>query len=322
MDMLMMDWLGKPVWVWVGFLTFVLGLTFIDLFVMHREHRVISMKESILTTSFYAALAVLFSFWVGWEFGHDAGVNFLTGYAVEFSLSMDNVFVMAMIIAAFKIPRKYQYDVLVWGILAAIVLRGIMIIFGAALVHQYAWILYVFGAFLLVSGLKMLWFKDHAESDIKHNWMFRLLYRYGRVTDTFHGDKFWVRLVDKNTSHYTWYMTPLMAALVVINLADIVFAVDSVPAIFAITTDPYIVFTSNIFAILGLRSLYFTLSAMMERFQYLTTSLALILVFIGSKILLHDIAKGILIPEVTLGITVAILAGGVLYSLWKTRGQS
>jgi tellurite resistance protein TerC len=320
MELMATVWLGQPVWMWAGFMAMVVALLFVDLFVLHRDHHVISVRESLLTTSAYAVLAVLFSGFVWHEMGQAKAMEFLTGYVVEFSLSMDNVFVMAMIIGYFKIPAKYQHQVLLWGILGAIVMRGIMIILGAALVKEFSWILLVFGFFLLVSGVKMfLAAGDHGKEEIKDSAMMRLLNRYGRVTKELHGDKFWVRLVDKNTGHYAYYMTPLMAALLMIEMADVVFAVDSVPAIFAITTDAYIVYTSNIFAILGLRSLYFTLGAMVQRFAYLKYALAMVLVLVGCKILLAS-GMGIHLPTwLTLLATVGILAGGIVYSLRKTQ---
>lgn len=320
MEMMTSMWLGQPVWMWAGFMAMVAVLLFVDLFVLHRDQHVISMRESLMTTGAYAVLAMLFAVFVGYEMGDAKAMEFLTGYVVEFSLSMDNVFVMAMIIGYFKIPAKYQHQVLLWGILGAIVMRGVMIILGAALVKEFSWILLVFGAFLLVSGIKMFMAAgDHGKEEIKDSPILRLLTNYGRMTREHHGDKFWVKLLDKNTGKYVWYMTPLMAALLMIEMADVVFAVDSVPAIFAITTDAYIVYTSNIFAILGLRSLYFTLGAMVQRFAYLKYALSMVLVLVGIKILLAS-GLGIHLPTaITLLLTVAILAGGVVYSLKKTQ---
>lgn len=320
MDMLTNVWLGQPVWMWAGFMALVGVLLFVDLFVLHRDHHEISIRESLLTTGAYATLAMAFAGFVGYEMGHAKAMEFLTGYVVEFSLSMDNVFVMAMIIGYFKIPRKYQHQVLLWGILGAIVMRGIMIILGAALVKEFGWILIVFGVFLLFSGVKMLVAAGHeGGEDIKDSAMMRLLTRYGRVTPTLHGDKFWVKLLDKNTGRHAYYMTPMLAALLMIEMADVVFAVDSVPAIFAITTDAYIVYTSNIFAILGLRSLYFSLGAMVERFAYLKYALSLVLILVGAKILLASVV-GLHLPTwLTLLATVGILGAGVGYSLWKTQ---
>lgn len=314
----MTPWMGKPVWMWAIFLAVVGTLMVVDLGVFHKKNHVIGTRESLITCGAYMLLAVLFGGWVAWQMDGDAALKYLTGYVVEFSLSMDNVFVIAMIVGYFHIPRQLQHRVLFWGILGAIVLRGVLIIAGAALVQQFGWILYFFAAFLIFTGIKMLLTRDEGHADLKTNPLLTFLRKYGRVTDTLHGDRFFVRLKDNNTGHYARYMTPMFAALILVEAADVVFAVDSVPAIFAITTDPYLVFTSNIFAIMGLRSLYFALSAMMERFAYLKYALALVLVFIGVKIGLA--AFGIHMPQVlALLLTVGILGSGVAYSLWKTR---
>jgi tellurite resistance protein TerC len=200
-----------------------------------------------------------------------------------------------------------------------IVLRGIMIGVGAALVQEFHWVLYVFAGFLIISGIKMLMMADH-KTDFNNNPLLKFLRKYGRVTEELHEHRFMVRLKDKTTGHYAWYMTPLFVALILVEVADVVFAVDSVPAIFAITTDPYIVFTSNIFAILGLRALYFTLSGLIDRFAYLKYALAILLIFIGSKIFIVDmLGLEKIPPSLSLGVTFLILATGVIYSLYKTR---
>ncbi len=248
-------------------------------------------------------------------------MEYLTGFAIEKALAMDNVFVIAMIFAFFAVPRQYQHRVLFWGILGVIVLRAIMIGLGATIVSQFSWVLYVFAVFLILTGVKMLVFKD-AEYDVGKNPVLAFMRRRFNVTDEHHGEKFWVKKPDPATGKPVWFMTPLFLALVLIEVADVIFAVDSVPAIFAITKDPFIVYTSNIFAILGLRALYFALAAMVHRFHYLKIALAVVLIFIGSKIFIADLL-GIdkVPPAISLAITFGILAAGVLYSLWKTRGQ-
>lgn len=319
MEFLFTEWLTKPVWMWALFIGIVLVLLVLDLSVLHRKQHAITMKESLLTTAGYCSLALLFGGWVWWEMGHAKALEYYTGYVVEFSLAMDNVFVIAMILGFFKIPAQYQHRVLFWGILGVIVLRGIMIGVGAALVQEFHWVLYLFAGFLVLSGIKMLMLANH-ESDLNNNPVLKLLRKYGRVTEKHHGDRFLVRLKDNNTGHYAWYMTPLLVALILVEIADVVFAVDSVPAIFAITTDPYIVYTSNIFAILGLRALYFTLADMLERFKYLKYALAVLLIFIGSKIFVADLLGLEKIPaSIGLGGTFLILATGIIYSLYKTR---
>lgn len=319
-EMMTLEWLGKPVWMWVGFLAFVLVLLVLDLGVLHRKEHVVSAKESLLTTAGYMALSALFGGWLWWELGADRGVEYFTGYVVELSLSMDNVFVIAMILGYFHIPRQYQHRVLFWGILGVILLRGIMIGAGAALVQQFHGVLYLFGAFLIFSGIKMLMADGENEADLSRNPVLKFLRKYGRVSDKLHGDRFLVRLKDGNTSRYAYYMTPLLVALILVELADVLFAVDSVPAIFAITTDPYVVFTSNIFAILGLRALFFALSAMLARFEYLKYALSVLLIFIGGKMFVSDMLGWVHISSgMSLAITLAILAAGVAYSLMKTK---
>jgi tellurite resistance protein TerC len=326
MDIFMSLWMGHPLWMWASFLTLVLLLLFIDLKVLHREKgekgHVVSAKESIYATCGYAFLATLFGGWVWYELGSARALEFYTGYVVELSLSMDNVFVIAMILGYFKIPRQYQHRVLFWGILGVLLLRGIMIGVGAAVVQNFHEILYLFAAFLIFTGVKMLLSKEESEADLANNPILKFLKKYGRVTNKLHGNHFFVKLKDANTGRMAFYMTPLMVSLILVELADVLFAVDSVPAIFAITTDPFIVFTSNIFAILGLRSLYFALSAMMERFAYLKYALSILLIFIGSKMFIADmlgLAK--IPPAVSLTITLGILTTGVVYSLIKTRKE-
>ncbi|PZP39157.1 MAG: hypothetical protein DI585_05145, partial [Pseudomonas fluorescens] len=264
MDVLLLGtWLGKPIWMWVMFLTVVLVLMALDLGVLHRQPKngekghVIGAKESLYTTAGYVALSCLFGAWVWWEMGSKSAIEYYTGYVVELSLAMDNVFVIAMILGFFKIPREYQHRVLFWGVLGVLLLRGIMIGVGAAIVESFHEILYLFAAFLVFTGVKMLMAKEDEHSDLANNPVLKFLKKYGRVTNKLHGNHFFVKMKDENTGRMAFYMTPLMVALILVELADVLFAVDSVPAIFAITTDPYIVFTSNIFAILGLRALYF-----------------------------------------------------------------
>jgi tellurite resistance protein TerC len=311
--------LGTPYWFWLAFLIIVFALLVFDLGVLHRDQHEIEMRESLLLYSGYFTVGVAFGGWVWWQLGATKALEFYTGFLVEQSLSMDNVFVMAMILGFFGIPRKYQHRVLFWGILGVIVLRAIMIGLGTALVQQFDWILYVFGAFLLFTGVKMLLSKDHEEHpDLSQNRLLIFLHRHIRVTDDLHEGRFLVHQKDKASGKTLLYATPLLLALVLIELADLVFAVDSVPAVFAITQDPFIVYTSNIFAILGLRSLYFALAALMHRFVYLKYALAVVLIFIGGKIFLHGFVK---VPALlSLSVTLGVLAAGVLLSLLKTRG--
>jgi tellurite resistance protein TerC len=313
------DFLGKPAWLWVSFLAIVLALLAFDLGVLHKDDKELGIAESLKLSVFYIGIAVAFGAWIWWSMGATSGMQYFTGYAIEKALSIDNVFVISLIFGYFAIPPKYQYRALVWGIVAVLVLRGFMIAIGAALVQEYDWVLLLFGAFLVATGVKML-VVGEGEKDISKNPVVRFMSRRMRVTDELHGERFFIRKPDPKSGKLVLWATPLFLALAVINIADLVFAVDSVPAIFAITTDTYIVFTANIMAILGLRALYFALAAMVHRFEYLKYALAGVLVFIGAKIF-WNYAFGKLDPAISLGVTLAMIASGVLFSLWKTRVQ-
>ena len=317
----MTEFLGTPIWMWAAFLIIVVVLLALDLGVLHRKQREVGVKESLVLSAGYIALGLAFGGWVWLQMGDDAAIAYWTGFVVEKSLAMDNVFVIAMIFGFFAIPREYQHRVLFWGVLGVIVLRGIMIALGATLVEQASWVLYIFAAFLIATGVKM-WLAAGSDYDVANSAALKFLRRHMRVTDELHGKKFWVRQIDPKTGRLAWFATPLFLALAMVEIVDVVFAVDSVPAIFAITTDPFIVYTSNIFAILGLRALYFALAAMVHRFAYLKQALAALLVFIGSKIFVAD-ALGLakIPPVVSLGVTFIILAAGVGYSLWATRAK-
>jgi tellurite resistance protein TerC len=318
-EFLYFEWLGKPAWMWLGFLSIVGVLLALDLGVLHRKQKEIGVRESLVLSAGYIVLGVSFAGLVWWQLGETAGIQYLTGFVVEKSLALDNVFVIALIFGFFAVPRQYQHRVLFWGILGVIVLRAIMIAIGATLVAEFAWVLYVFAAFLILTGIKMLALGDK-ETDLSKNPVLKLIRRRFRVTDDLHGERFVVKLPDPKTGRLVRYMTPLFLALILIEIADVIFAVDSVPAIFAITTDPYIVYTSNIFAILGLRALYFALAAVLHRFAYLKQALAVLLIFIGSKIFVADLLGLEKFPAAwSLGATFAILAAGIAYSLWRTR---
>jgi tellurite resistance protein TerC len=313
------DFLGTPAWVWLTFIGIVIALLAFDLGVLHKDDHEIGVRESLLLSAGYISVALAFGAWVWWYLGAQNGMDYYTGFLIEKSLSMDNVFVIALIFSFFAIPRQYQHRVLFWGILGVIVLRAIMIGLGATLVSQFSWVLYLFGAFLIFTGIKM-WIIADDMPDIASNPLLKFLKRHMRLTDGLRGNAFWVREPDPASGKVVRFATPLLLALVLVEFVDLVFAVDSVPAIFAITTDPFIVYTSNIFAILGLRALYFALAAMIHRFKYLKYALALVLVFIGSKIFLVGII-GKIPPAISLSVTVGLIAGGVLVSLWKTRAQ-
>ncbi len=312
-------WLTKPLWMWLGFLAIVVLLLALDLGVLHREHREIGVRESIGLSAGYIALGLGFGAWVWWQLGAQPGMEYLTGFAVEKALAMDNVFVIAMIFSFFAVPRRYQHRVLFWGILGVIVLRAIMIGLGATIVAQFSWVLYIFAAVLVATGVKMIVLAER-EHNVGDNPILGFVRRRFAVTDTHHGEKFWVRLPHPKTGRPVWHMTPLFLALALFVIVVVIFAVASVHGIFAITPDPFVVYTSNVFAILGLRALYFALAAMVERFRYLKYALALVLIFIGSKIFVADL-MGLekFPPSIALAVTFSILAAGVGYSLWRTR---
>lgn len=344
MVFLSMLWLGMPIWVWLAFLLTVLAILVFDLGVLHKETHEIEVKESLWMSALYIGLGLLWAvavWWIYYTYGGEKAIDpqiaslptpearaweavtlYITGYLVEKALAMDNVFVISMIFTYFAVPRIYQHRVLFWGIIGVIVLRAIMIGLGAALVMNFSWILYVFALILVATGVKML-FAINDEPDISNNVALKFLQKRMRVTPEMHGERFWVKLPDSATGKLAWFATPLFMCLVLVEIADVVFAIDSVPAIFAITPDPFIVYTSNIFAILGLRALYFALAAMVHRFHYLKYALALVLIFIGSKIFLGDwLWDGKMPAEISLAVTFGLLLGGVIFSLWKSRGAS
>ncbi|CCA91850.1 TerC family protein [Novosphingobium sp. PP1Y] len=321
MEFLFASWLGTPAWFWLAFVAIVLLLTAFDLGFLHKEDREMGIAESLKLSVFYIAIAMVFGAWVWFQKGATAGMEYYTGYFIEKALSIDNVFVISLVFGFFSIAPKYQYRALLWGILAVIVLRGLMIAGGAAILASAYWVMYIFAAFLVFTGVKMLFTGEH-EPDIGKNRVIRWISTHMRVTKEHHAEHFFVKVPDA-AGKVAWAATPLFLALVVINLADLVFAVDSVPAIFSITTDTFIVYTSNIMAILGLRALYFALAAMVHRFHYLQYALAAVLVFIGGKIFVSDFLMGgaKFPPLISLGVTVALIAGGVVWSLWKTRDE-
>ena len=313
----LVEFLGKPAWIWMAFAGIVITLLSFDLGVLHRDDREIGVSESLWLSLGYISVAVLFGAWVWWYLGAQSGMEYYTGFLIEKSLSMDNVFVIALIFTYFAIPPQYQHRVLFWGILGVIVLRAIMIALGAALVTQFSWILYVFGVFLVLTGVKMIVIANNMP-DIGNNPLLKFLRKRMRVTESVEGNAFFVYKPDRTSGKTVRWATPLFLALCLVEFVDLIFAVDSVPAIFAITTDPFIVYTSNIFAILGLRALYFALAAMIHRFKYLKYALALVLVFIGTKIFLVGII-GKIPPVISLSVTFGLILGGVLLSLYKTR---
>ncbi|MFC3969619.1 TerC family protein [Rhizobium lemnae] len=321
MEILFFLFLGKPLWMWLVFMGLVVALLAFDLGVLHKDDHEIGVAESLKLSVMYLSLGLLFSGFIYWQMDTQATAEYLTAFVVEKTLAMDNIFLIAMIFAFFSIPREYQHRVLFWGILGVIILRGIMIGLGATIVEQYNWVLYIFAVFLILTGIKMLFMADK-EHKIEENGLIRFLKRHMNVTEELHGNKFLIKKQDPSTGKLKRYATPLLLALIMIEIADLVFAVDSVPAVFTITTDPYIVYTSNIFAILGLRALYFALDAILHRFAYLKYALSVLLVFIGSKIFIAwAMGWEKFPPEWSLGITFVILGAGVVYSLRRTSSK-
>ncbi len=309
---------GEP-WMWTAFIGFVLVMLAVDLFVAggNQAHKV-GFREAAAWSAVWFTLAMLFNLGLWWylkgEYGRavadDKALEFLTGYLIEKSLAVDNIFVFLMIFGFFAVPAEYQRRVLIYGVLGAIVMRAIMILAGAWLVREFHWVLYLFGAFLVVTGVKMLMFAE-AEPDLNKNRLLGWIKGHMRLTPDYRGERFWV--VENGVRVFT----PLFLVLVMIELSDLIFAVDSIPAIFAITTDPFIVFTSNIFAILGLRAMYFLLAGMADRFHLLKYGLAMVLVFVGVKMLVVDFYK---IPiGLSLGVVALILVSFMFASLWVTR---
>ncbi|WP_149303176.1 TerC family protein [Pareuzebyella sediminis] len=305
-------------WVWILFIALIVVFLALDLGVFNKHDHVIRSKEAGIWTAIWVTVALSFSGVIYWLFSGDlvdnptglspdtAVLKYITGYLIELSLSIDNVFVIAVIFSAFKIPPMYQHRVLFWGILGAIVFRGLMIVFGVALINKFDWIIYVFGVFLLYTAYKMLKSDDH-EFDPKQSWVFRQIKKLYPITSAIKGHDFFIRRMGVKAA------TPLFMALVIIELTDVLFALDSIPAILAITSDPFLVFSSNILAILGLRSMYFLISRMLQKFRYINYSLVVILAFVGLKMLFsHEIE----LPEwVSLAVISFSLVAGIVASL-------
>jgi tellurite resistance protein TerC len=329
MEFLFLLFLGKPLWMWLVFLAIVITLMIFDLGVLNKGDHELGIAESLRLSAFYILIAIAFGGYIWWSWstgtlvtsdGSNPVASYFQGYIIEKVLSIDNVFVISLIFGYFAIPRKYQYRALVWGIIGVIILRGIMIAIGAELISTYAWVTLLFAAFLALTGLRML-FTSESDPDVSKNPMVRLISKYMHVTKDLHGQKFFVRQPHPVTNKMVLFATPLFVALIVINFADLIFAVDSVPAIFLITTDTFIVYTANIMAILGLRALYFALAALVHRFHYLKYALAIVLIFIGLKGF-YSYFFGKFDPYLSLAITISIIAAGIFYSLWKTKDDT
>jgi tellurite resistance protein TerC len=309
----------NSLWGWVGFNVAVLAILALDLGVLHRRSSTVSLKEASTWSAVWVALSLSFAFAIYRTMGRQSGLEFLTGYLIEYALSVDNIFVFVLIFTYFKVPEKYQHRVLFWGIIGALILRGVMIIAGSALVTRFAWTLYIFGAFLVFTGLRMAFQKSEDAYKPDRDPVLRLARKIIPVTQDYSGDKFFVQQPDK-TGKLRRAATPLFIVLLIVDTTDIVFATDSIPAIFAVTRDPFIVYTSNICAVLGLRALYFLLAGVVDKFVYLKLGLSLVLVFIGAKMLAEPFIH---LPIVaSLGVVGAVLAASILASLrWPRTGH-
>jgi tellurite resistance protein TerC len=309
----------NSLWGWVGFNVVVLAILALDLGVLHRKSEKVSLREAAIWSGVWVALSLCFALAIYLNMGRESGLEFLTGYLIEYALSIDNIFVFVLIFSYFSVPEKYQHRVLFWGIIGALVLRGVMIVAGSALVTRFSWTLYIFGAFLVFTGLKMALQKDEAAYNPERDPILRFARKLVPVTPDYRGDKFFVREPDaKGKLRYA--ATPLFIVLLIVDTTDVVFATDSIPAIFAVTRDPFIVYTSNICAVLGLRALYFLLASVVDKFVYLKLGLSLVLVFIGAKMLLEHFLH---IPIIAaLGVVGLVLGSAIFASVkWPRTGH-
>ncbi len=301
------------VWEWMAFAAIITIMMFLDLGVFHKKSHTVSIKESLIWTAVWIALALCFNTWIYFSMGSQLGLEFLTGYVIEKSLSIDNIFVISLIFSYFRVPAQFQHRVLFWGVLGALVFRIIFIFAGVALIQKFHWMIYVFGAFLIYTGINMLRGSDK-KIDIETNPAIKLVRKFFKITPEFHGEHFSIM---KNGVRY---FTPLFLVLIMIESTDIIFAVDSIPAILAITPDPYIVFTSNVFAILGLRSLYFALNGIMEMFEYINYALSGILVFVGFKMIVSSYIK---VPTLlSVGVIFTLIIISVIASIYFPKKKN
>jgi tellurite resistance protein TerC len=307
-----MESIGHPL-LWAVFIAFVLAMLALDLGVFHRRAHVVRLREAAIWSAVWVSLALLFNLGIWWRFGGEPAIEFLSGYLIEKSLSIDNIFVFVIIFTSLRIPALYQHRILFWGILTALVLRAMMIFAGVAALARFHWLIYVFGGFLIFTGAKLLleWRRGEEHEDV--GWGVRALRRIIPSTDRMEGQHFFARVDGKRVA------TPLLLALLLVEVTDVVFALDSIPAIFAVTRDPFIVFTSNIFAILGLRSMFFLLGGVIDKFRYLKLGLSAVLVFVGAKMIAVEFVK--LPPALSLGVIALLLGASIIGSLVVSRRQ-
>lgn len=298
---------------WLGFAVLVAVVLFIDLGVANRKSHEVTFREALSWSGVWITLAMAFNGWIWYARGTTTALEFLTGYVIEYALSVDNIFIFLVIFQGFAVPRQYRHSVLFWGVLGAVVLRAVMVFAGSALLTQFHWLIYIFGGFLILTGGKML-IGSETESDPTHSWLYRTFRKLIPTSKNYDGEKF---LTIENGKRVA---TPLLLVLLLVEFTDVVFALDSIPAIFAVTRDPFVVLTSNIFAILGLRSMFFVLEGFASRFAYLKVGLALTLCFVGTKMLIAEWYK---IPVLaSLGVVATLIGGSALYSVWRTRADA
>jgi tellurite resistance protein TerC len=312
---LQMGVMQYSIWAWVGFAVFILCMLMIDLGLFNRRAHSVKYKEAVIWSSVWVSLALIFGGLVFWQLGHQKGLEFLTGYLIELSLSVDNLFVFLLIFSYFQVPAKYQHRVLYWGVMGALVMRIAMIFLGTALINRFHWIIYIFGAFLIYTGIKMFR-QEETEVNPEQNPLVRVVTRFVPITRHYEESKFFTVIKGRRTG------TLLLLVLVIVEVTDLVFAVDSIPAIFGVTTDRFIIYTSNVFAILGLRTLYFLLAGVVEKFHYLKVGLAVVLTFIGVKMVLPMFVDWHIPTGIALGIVGAVLLGSVAASLmWPRKAE-
>lgn len=302
----------NSLWMWIGFNLFVVLLLALDLGLLHRKGKEIGVREALLLSFGYFLMALLFGAGIMHFLGRSSGVEFFTGYLLEKSLSVDNIFVFVLIFSHFSVPAKYQHRVLFWGIIGALAMRAALILVGASIIANFHWVIYLFGAFLVFTGGKML-ATINKQPNMEGSSLVLLIRRYFRVTEDFEGNRFFTR------RNGLLYLTPLMVVLILVEISDLVFALDSIPAIFAITTNSFIVYTSNVFAILGLRALYFALTGIIHRFHYLKYGLSLVLMVVGAKMLINAAFGNVIPTELALLITALLIGCSMLISMIKTR---
>jgi tellurite resistance protein TerC len=309
----------ESMFMWAVFVFIVLILLTLDLGVFHKKNQEIGFKESLWMSSFYMLMALIFGLWILYVRGLNSFAEYITGFLIEKSLALDNIFLISLVFSSLSIPLKYQHRVLFWGILGVIVLRAIMIGLGVQILTQFEWILYVFAAFMIFTGIKMF-FVSNKQVDISDNIFLIWMRKHLNITDKLHDQKFFVYQNTSKSKRKKLFVTPLFVSLVMVELIDLMFAIDSIPAIFAITQDPYIVYTSNIFAVLGLRALYFALASIIDRFYYLKHALAIVLIFIGLKIFISEVLNiGKIPPIISLTITFTVLISGAFLSFIRDK---